>query len=249
MTRPAARRQAERLFGQARCHKTPQDATILHKTPQDVTKLHKTPQGATPHISTFPNLGTSRPFQIFVLLNVSLHFSHVTSVILVNSLKIWMSPVKDKGSANIYHGHHWSSPLFCAHNLFMSYSFEMCQKYIIVSPFPPFPWRTIEIPRLQFKCCWSEPEVGLSGRNWPKVALSGRNWFLQRMQLRGWQTECYLLHQVEPIFTFPYSYLYLLSHLIYVFVTCYYLWCMFVFAIFNVGEISSDLYRYHVVTF
>ena len=114
---------------------------------------------------------------------------------------------------------------------------------------PTFPWRTIEIPSLQFKCCWSEPEVGLSGRNWPKVALSGRNWFLQRMQLRGWQTECYLLHQVEPIFTFPYSYLYLLSHLIYVFVTCYFLWCMFVFAIFNVWEISSDLYRYHVVTF
>ena len=136
MTRPAARRQAERLFGQARCHKTPQDATILHKSPQDVTILHKTPQGATPHISTFPNLGTSRPFQIFVLLNMSLHFSHVTSVILVNSLKIWMSPVKDKGSANIYHDHHWSSPLSCAHNLFISYSFAICQKYISVSPFP-----------------------------------------------------------------------------------------------------------------
>ena len=99
------------------------------------------------------------------------------------------------------------------------------------------------------RCCWSEPEVGLSSRNWPKVALSGRNWFLQRMQLRGWQTECYLLHQVEPIFTSSYSCLYLLSHLIYVFVTCYFLWCMFVFAIFNVGEISSDLYRYHIVTF
>ena len=34
------------------------------------------------------------------------------------------------------------------------------------------------------------------------------------MQLRGWQTECYLLHQVEPIFTSSYSYLCLLSHLI-----------------------------------
>ena len=150
----------------------------------------------------------------------------------MNSLKIWMSPVKDKGSAKIYHGHHWSPP-FCAHNLFMSYSFAICQKYISVSQFPPFPWRTIEIPRLQFKCCWSEPEVGLSGRNWPKVALSGRNWFLQRMQLRGWQTECYLLHQVEPIL--PLLILICVCYPIwYVFVTCYYLWCMFVFAIFHV---------------